>query len=208
MSTPLPPHPTINSRPGPVVLCIMDGVGIGPGGAGDAVALAATPNLDRWLRDAPNTALTASGTSVGLPTDGDMGNSEVGHNAMGAGRVVDQGAKLVENALADGEIWRTQTWRALVDVHTLHLIGLCSDGNVHSHLRHLLALIDRAAIEGVRSVKVHVLTDGRDVPARSAEGYIAELERTLGAHRDRGLDYRVASGGGRMQITMDRYEAD
>lgn len=195
-------------RRGPVVLCIMDGVGLGLGHDDDAVATAPTPNLDHWRATAPWCALDASGTAVGLPDDGDMGNSEVGHNALGAGRIFDQGAKLVENAIGDGSIWQSPVWESLVRTKTLHLLGLVSDGGVHSHIDHLFAIVDQAAKDGVDRLRVHVLTDGRDVPARSALDYIPQLEERLAAHRDAGRDYRIASGGGRMHITMDRYEAD
>ncbi|HMV69877.1 MAG TPA: 2,3-bisphosphoglycerate-independent phosphoglycerate mutase, partial [Myxococcota bacterium] len=154
--------------PGPVVLCILDGVGLGAGGPDDAVAAARTPTLDRWRVSCPFLALRAHGTAVGLPSDADMGNSEVGHNAMGAGRVFDQGASLVNRAITSGAMFDTALWRELVAAPTLHLLGLVSDGNVHSHVDHLLALVDRAARDGARRIRVHALTDGRDVAARSA----------------------------------------
>jgi 2,3-bisphosphoglycerate-independent phosphoglycerate mutase len=191
-----------------VVLCILDGVGLGRGDEDDAVATARTPNLDALMATCPWTRLRAHGTAVGLPSDEDMGNSEVGHNAMGAGRVFDQGARLVDAAIASGAIWDTPTWKALVQRKTLHLLGLLSDGNVHSHVDHLNALISRAAHDGVRRLRVHVLTDGRDVEARSALTYVDPLERRLAEHRAQGRDFRIATGGGRMRITMDRYEAD
>jgi len=194
--------------PGPVVLCILDGVGIGRGNDDDAVATAPTPNLDRWRADRPFASLAASGRAVGLPTDDDMGNSEVGHNALGAGRIFDQGAKLVDRALDSGDAFATELWTALCGARTLHLLGLVSDGNVHSHEKHLHALIARAASDGVRRLRVHALTDGRDVQGRSALRFIEPLERLLREHRDAGRDYAIASGGGRMHITMDRYEAD
>jgi len=192
----------------PIVLCILDGVGIGRGEEDDAWATTPTPNLDRWMAERPWTPLAAHGRAVGLPTDADMGNSEVGHNAIGAGRVFDQGAKLVENAIDDGSLFRTELWRELVSRPTLHLMGLVSDGNVHSHIDHLLAMIARACGDGVSRLRVHVLTDGRDVAARSALTWVEPLERLLAEHREAGRDYRIASGGGRMHITMDRYEAD
>ncbi len=208
MVEPLPPHPAFSKRAGPVVLCILDGVGLGAGGEDDAVATARTPNLDRLMATCPWMPLRAHGVSVGLPSDGDMGNSEVGHNAMGAGRVFDQGAKRVNHALASGEAFQTEVWQRLVACDTLHLLGLVSDGNVHSHIDHVHRLIERAAADGVARLRVHVLTDGRDVDARSALTWVEPLEARLAAHRDAGRDYRVASGGGRMRITMDRYEAD
>jgi 2,3-bisphosphoglycerate-independent phosphoglycerate mutase len=208
MVEPLRPHPVHRRRPGPVVLVVMDGVGLGAGGPDDAVATANTPHLDRLLATEPWCSLRAHGTAVGLPSDDDLGNSEVGHNALGAGRVFDQGAKLVNRAIASGEAWRSPAWRDLVATPTLHLLGLVSDGNVHSHVDHLVALVERAATDGVRRLRVHALTDGRDVAPRSALTWLAPLEDRLAAHRAAGRDYRVGSGGGRMHVTMDRYEAD
>ncbi len=199
----------MSARPlSPVVLCILDGVGLGDGGEDDAVRQAHTPWLDRLMATHPWRTLRAHGTAVGLPSDADMGNSEVGHNAMGAGRVFEQGASLVESALADGRIWRSELWHRLCGGHTLHLLGLVSDGNVHSHVDHLVALIEAAARDGVQRLRVHVLTDGRDVEPRSALTWVEPLEARLAEHRGAGRDYRIASGGGRMQLTMDRYEAD
>jgi 2,3-bisphosphoglycerate-independent phosphoglycerate mutase len=194
-------------RPGPIVLCIMDGVGYGSGGHDDAVARAHTPNLDQLLATCPNLRLNAHGTWVGLPSDADMGNSEVGHNAMGAGRVFDQGAKLVDRALT-GPAWTSEVWAKLIKGNTLHLLGLVSDGNVHSHIDHLNLLIERAAKDGVARLRLHILTDGRDVEPRSALTWVEPLEASFKAHRLSGRDYRIASGGGRMNITMDRYDAD
>ncbi len=193
----------------PVVLCILDGVGWGRRDDGDAWHLADTPILDGLLERAPWCLLAAHGTAVGLPSDGDMGNSEVGHNAMGAGRVFDQGAKLVDKAIASGAIWESPAWReiegALHAGGTLHLLGLLSDGNVHSHVRHLDALIARGIASGARRLCVHALTDGRDVAARSALRWVPELEARLAAAP---IPAGIATGGGRMHITMDRYEAD
>ncbi len=152
--------------------------------------------------------LRAHGTAVGLPSEEDIGNSEVGHNAMGAGRVFDQGAKLVNAAFASGVAFEGPVWRRLISGRTLHLLGLVSGGGVHSHTDHLARLIDEAAKAGVKRLRVHVLTDGRDVPARSALLWVKPLEEQLARHSAMGLDYRVGSGGGRMRITMDRYEAD
>jgi len=120
------------------MLVIMDGVGIGAGDAGDMVAKASTPTLD-WLKEnAVYTTLKAHGRAVGMPSDGDMGNSEVGHNAIGSGRVFDQGALLVKNAVASGDMFNGQQWQdltgSLSSDQTLHLMGLLSDGNVHSHI--------------------------------------------------------------------------
>ncbi len=191
----------------------MDGVGIGAGDEGDAVRLAHTPTLDWLTEHAAYGQLAAHGLAVGMPSDADMGNSEVGHNALGAGRVFDQGAKLVENAVRsgsvfDGEVWAAAVARVKSSGQPLHFMGLLSDGNVHSHIDHLFAMLERAASEGVRACRVHALLDGRDVPARSALDYVLPLEAKLRELSEGGRDYRVASGGGRMTITMDRYEAD
>lgn len=201
-------HPTIVRPTGPVVLCILDGVGLGAGGEDDAVATARTPHLDAMWSQRPHRALRAHGTAVGMPSDDDLGNSEVGHNAMGAGRIFDQGAKLVDLALRDGRAFDTPVWERMMGGETLHLMGLVSDGNVHSHVDHLKILVDRAAEDGCKRLRVHVLTDGRDVAARSALTWVEPLEKQLADHRGAGRDFAIASGGGRMHITMDRYEAD
>ncbi len=190
------PHP-------PVVLCILDGVGWGRRDDTDAVAMAKTPVLDGLWATEPHCLLRAHGTAVGLPSDADMGNSEVGHNAMGAGRVVQQGASLVDEAIATGRLFASAAWRRTMACDTVHFIGLLSDGNVHAHVSHLRALIDAAAREGKR-IRVHALTDGRDVSERSALRWVEPLEETLAALPDAA----IASGGGRMRMTMDRYEAD
>ncbi len=201
------------TRPGPLLLVVMDGVGLGRGDEADAVALARTPVLD-WLQlNCPTVKLKAHGTAVGLPSDDDMGNSEVGHNALGAGRVFDQGAKLVNQAIESGSLFEGDTWKDAIaecrEQGALHLIGLLSDGNVHSHQDHLHALIDRAAAEGVKRLFVHALLDGRDVPETSALEYVGRLETHLARYHDsEGRTYRIASGGGRMVTTMDRYQAD
>ena len=198
---------------GPVVFVVLDGVGVGCGDAFDAVHVARKPTLDRLRREGAWRTLRAHGTAVGLPSDADIGNSEVGHNILGAGRIFPQGASSVEAALADGSIW-SGAWRALVEPliggsGTLHFIGLLSDGNVHAHQQHLERMLERAAAEGVRRLRVHALLDGRDVPDRSAERYLQRLEEVLARLRTGGAcDARIASCGGRMVTTMDRYEAD
>ncbi len=201
------------NRRGPVVLVIMDGVGLGREDEGNAFFLARTPTLTQLMEQCPWTKLKAHGVAVGLPGDGDMGNSEVGHNAIGAGRIFDQGAKLVENAVEAGTIFDSEVWKEIVsrssgNDSSLHFIGLLSDGNVHSHIKHLFAMIDNAASQGIKNLKVHVLFDGRDVSETSAHLYLQDLENKLNEHRSAGLNYIVASGGGRMVTTMDRYEAD
>ncbi|WP_040492776.1 2,3-bisphosphoglycerate-independent phosphoglycerate mutase [Ilumatobacter nonamiensis] len=209
----LQPHPSFTGRPGPVLVVVADGVGVAPPGSSNAVTQARTPMLERLTSTELYTELAAHGPAVGLPTDDDMGNSEVGHNALGAGRIFAQGAKLVNKAIANGAIFESEVWVETVDrarTGTLHLIGLHSDGGVHSSLDHLDALIRNAAAEGVTSCAVHILHDGRDVDARSALTYIDRTEAVLADINAAapGRNYRIASGGGRMKITMDRYEAD
>jgi 2,3-bisphosphoglycerate-independent phosphoglycerate mutase len=200
-------------RKGPVLLLVLDGVGTGRPDEGNAIHLARTPVLDRLWADHPTTQLAAHGVAVGLPSDADMGNSEVGHNALGAGRVFDQGAKLVDKAIADGALYDGEVWKALVSrckdkASKLHFIGLLSDGNVHSHIDQLAAMLRRAADDGVKEVCIHPLLDGRDVGPQTSQVYIEQLESLLGELSVDGRDYRIASGGGRMLVTMDRYEAD
>ena len=197
----------------PIVLVIMDGVGKGDGGPGDAVKLAATPVLDHLMATCPMTYLKAHGTAVGLPTDDDMGNSEVGHNALGCGQVYSQGAKLVGESIENGTLFQSETWLSLTDNclkngKALHFLGLLSDGNVHSNISHLFALLRKARELGLPRVYCHILLDGRDVPATSALEYVDQLEAVLAELSDETHTYKIASGGGRMVITMDRYEAN
>jgi 2,3-bisphosphoglycerate-independent phosphoglycerate mutase len=196
-------------RDRPLVLVVMDGVGVGLGDAFDEVALANTPALDRLAAGAYRT-LRAHGTAVGLPSDADMGNSEVGHNILGAGRIFDQGAKRIDKAVASGAIWTSDAWRRIVQAGTaggtLHLIGLLSDGNVHSNISHLFEIMRQAVEEGISTIRIHALFDGRDVPDPSAERYIELTEAQFAEYP--GVDIRFASGGGRMVTTMDRYGAD
>jgi 2,3-bisphosphoglycerate-independent phosphoglycerate mutase len=199
--------------PGPVVTIVMDGVGYREPGEGNAVAAALTPTLDRLYAGSPHILLRAHGTAVGMPADEDMGNSEVGHNALGSGQVYAQGAALVNEAIATGALFEGAAWRAVAgnaarEGAALHLLGLFSDGNVHSHVDHLRALVRGAAAAGVRRVRVHVLLDGRDVGETSALDYLHPFESFLAEVRAGGCDACIASGGGRQFITMDRYEAD
>ena len=198
--------------PGPVLTAIMDGVGIGPQDDSNGVYLAYMPVLDTLLKAPVCTRLKAHGTAVGLPSDDDMGNSEVGHNAFGAGRVFSQGAKLVDEAIESGGIFKGRAWNEACERAgrggTLHFIGLVSDGNVHSHIDQLYALLERCAADGLKRVRVHGLLDGRDVGQKSALDYFEPLEKKLADLSTDGRDYRMASGGGRMVTTMDRYGAD
>ncbi len=215
MSYELKPLANFHGRKGPLLLIIMDGVGIGKQDDSDGVFLAKTPCLDELVKSKLYTQLKAHGTAVGMPSDDDMGNSEVGHNALGAGRVFDQGAKLAQKSIDSGAIYETQAWKDLVgrvkaDNKIFHFIGLLSDGNVHAHIDQLIAMLKHCAQEGVKRVRVHTLLDGRDVYEKSALTYIDKLEAVLkeinASHKY--YDYCIASGGGRMVVTMDRYNAD
>ena len=197
----------------PILLVVMDGIGFSKTGLGDAVTLANTPTLDWMLKNCPNTRLKAHGGAVGLPTDDDMGNSEVGHNAIGCGQIYSQGAKLVNESIESGKMYNSEAWKEVADNckannSTLHFIGLLSDGNVHSNISHLFNMLEQAKKEGVKKARVHILLDGRDVPATSGLIYVEQLEAKLSELNDGSFDGRIASGGGRMKVTMDRYEAD
>ncbi|MBW2544978.1 MAG: 2,3-bisphosphoglycerate-independent phosphoglycerate mutase, partial [Deltaproteobacteria bacterium] len=209
---------------GPLLLIILDGMGLyrgeKDGYPGNAIDIAAPRTLCRLMKNEKIvTRLRAHGTAVGMPSDRDQGNSEVGHNAMGAGRIFAQGAKLVEDAIESGSLFEGKTWKRIISNSLaaktpVHFIGLISDGNVHSNIAHLISMIGQCDREGVEEVYVHGLLDGRDVPPLSALRYFGELEDylwSLRAHaRETGRKrlYLIASGGGRMVTTMDRYEAD
>ena len=188
---------------GPVLTIVMDGVGLAPATEANAVSLAYTPTLDMLMSKYPTVKLKAHGTAVGLPGDDDMGNSEVGHNALGSGQVFAQGAKLVSQSIENGKMFASETWGKIVsnvkdNGSTLHFIGLFSDGNVHSHIDHLKAMIAQAKTEGVYSVRIHILIDGRDVGETSALDYILPFEAYLDELRSDSFDIKIASGGGRM----------
>jgi 2,3-bisphosphoglycerate-independent phosphoglycerate mutase len=198
---------------GPLVVIIMDGVGLSDHREGNAVALANKPNLDLLMAHYPNTAIKAHGEAVGLPSDDDMGNSEVGHNALGSGQIYNQGAKLVNAAIRTGSLFKDETWKLLIrncvkNNSTLHFLGLFSDGNVHSHIAHLKAMLINAKKADIKRARLHILLDGRDVGETSALEYVEPFEAFLDEIRDASFDVKIASGGGRMTITMDRYEAD
>ena len=197
---------------GPVLTIVMDGVGLTAEGETNAVSRAYMPNLKRIMASYPTVKLKAHGTAVGLPSDDDMGNSEVGHNALGSGQVFAQGAKLVSQSIESGKMFASSAWKEIVanvqDSGTLHFLGLFSDGNVHSHIDHLKAMLIRAKEDGVSCVRVHILLDGRDVGETSALEYVEPFEAFIASLRDDSFDIKIASGGGRMQITMDRYEAN
>ena len=194
-----------------IALVIMDGVGISDNKEGNAFLNANTPNLDYLMNNALYRTIHAHGTYVGLPSDDDMGNSEVGHNAMGCGQIYAQGSKLVNDAIESGSLFEGNTWKEAVNYcknSKLHFIGLLSDGGVHSHINHLLKMIERAKIDGIKDVCIHILLDGRDVPKTSALEYVEILENKIKELNDNNFYARIVSGGGRMNITMDRYEAD
>lgn len=213
MVKPLEKNPNWHGRRGPVVLVIMDGVGYGSYTEGDAVRASDMRHFKALEAKCPSTKLKAHGTAVGLPSDEDMGNSEVGHNAIGCGRVFAQGARLVNQSIESGTMFEGAVWKELIGnvkthASTLHFLGLFSDGNVHSHIAHLKAMLERARQEGVEKARIHVLLDGRDVGSQSALDYVLPFEQFLAKLRETGADYRIASGGGRQYITMDRYNAN
>jgi 2,3-bisphosphoglycerate-independent phosphoglycerate mutase len=182
----------------PVVLIVLDGFGTNPSKANNAVVLAETPNLDRLFASNAHTVLQASARAVGLP-DGQMGNSEVGHMTLGSGCIVRQDLVLIDDAIADRSFFENRVLlaaarRALERERPLHLMGLVSDGGVHSHVRHLTALIKLAKYQGVRPV-VHMITDGRDTAPRSALSFLAALDEAL------------AAAGGRIATVSGRYYA-
>lgn len=194
-----------------VVLVVMDGIGVSNKKEGNAFLNANTPNLDYLMNNYPNTIIHAHGKYVGLPSDEDMGNSEVGHNALGCGQIYSQGAKLVDESIKNKSLFEGETWKKLVlnaKNHVMHFIGLLSDGNVHSNIYHLFSLIEEAKASGVHEVRIHVLLDGRDVEEKSSPKYIKMLEDKLNELNDENFNACIASGGGRMRITMDRYEAN
>ncbi|MBQ8780546.1 MAG: 2,3-bisphosphoglycerate-independent phosphoglycerate mutase [Oscillospiraceae bacterium] len=197
----------------PVLLVVMDGIGFSKTGLGDAVTEAYTPTLDWLMANCPMTKLKAHGDAVGLPTDDDMGNSEVGHNALGCGQIYSQGAKLVNESIESGKMYDSPAWQELAENaksknSTMHFIGLLSDGNVHSNISHLINMVKRAKADGISKVRVHALLDGRDVPPLTGGQFIKQLEDVFAELNDATFDARIASGGGRMKITMDRYQAD
>lgn len=202
---------------GPVLVCVMDGIGLGRPDEYNALHVANAPTLKALVnpQNPRFRPIFAHGTAVGLPSDDDMGNSEVGHNALGAGRVILQGASLVDESIARGSMWSSPGWNHLKSAWptngALHLVGLLSNGGVHSRTDQLYAIIKRAAEDGCRRIYVHPLWDGRDVPEGTSAQFARELEEQLAAVRtstEGKTDARIASGGGRMFVTMDRYNAD
>ncbi|MBR3180566.1 2,3-bisphosphoglycerate-independent phosphoglycerate mutase [Candidatus Saccharibacteria bacterium] len=197
---------------GPIVLAILDGVGLAPNGPGNALSLARTEFIDHALKNYLNIPLEASGEAVGI-LKGDMGNSEVGHNALGSGQIIKQGIAQVEEYFATGKIFESEAWKKLIEnvvknTTTLHFSGIFSDGNVHSSISHLEKMISEADKEGVRRIRIHLVIDGRDVPPQSEPKYINRLESFLAPFNKKGRDYKIASGAGRMVAVADRYESN
>ncbi|XP_023544507.1 2,3-bisphosphoglycerate-independent phosphoglycerate mutase-like [Cucurbita pepo subsp. pepo] len=208
----LPDHPKL-PKDKTVALIVLDGWGEANPDLYNCIHVAETPTMDSLKKGAPEhwRLLRAHGKAVGLPTEDDMGNSEVGHNALGAGRIFAQGAKLVDLALASGKIYEGEGFKYIKEsfaTGTLHLIGLLSDGGVHSRLDQLQLLLKGASENGAKRIRVHILTDGRDVLDGSSVGFVETLENDLAKLRENGVDAQIASGGGRMYVTMDRYEND
>lgn len=191
-------------------MVVMDGVGLSDKTEGNAFKNANTPNLDKLIAN-NSIAIHAHGTYVGLPSDEDMGNSEVGHNAIGCGQIYSQGSKLVNDAIESGKLFEGEVWKESINYskyNKLHFIGLLSDGGVHSHIKHLFKMLEQSKRDGSKDVCIHILLDGRDVPATSALTYVDMLENKIKELNDDNFNARIVSGGGRMNITMDRYEAD
>ncbi|CAO2813438.1 unnamed protein product [Amaranthus hypochondriacus] len=196
-----------------LAMIVLDGWGEANPDKYNCIHVAETPVMDSLKQGAPEKwrLIRAHGTAVGLPSEDDMGNSEVGHNALGAGRIFAQGAKLVDLALASGKIFEGEGFNYIKEsfgTGTLHLIGLLSDGGVHSRLDQLQLLLKGASEHGAKKIRVHILTDGRDVLDGSSVGFVETLEKDLELLRSKGVDAQIASGGGRMYVTMDRYEND
>ena len=215
---------------GPIVLAILDGVGLAPDSPGNAVSKARTSFLGKAARECPHVALEASGEAVGL-LPGQMGNSEVGHNTIGAGQVIKQGIAKIEEAFQTGEVFESEAWKGVITrilqenariaavdnsselwynekitPATLHFAGIFSDGGVHSHISHLEQMIEEAYKEGIRRMRVHAIFDGRDVPPQSEPKFIRRFEAFVSRFSD--ADIKIASGGGRMVTVADRYEND
>jgi len=189
--------------PKPLALFILDGYGLSDKKEGNAVKVADTPYLDSLFKEYPHNELQASGEAVGLP-QGQMGNSEVGHLNLGAGRIVDQDYTRLNKVKEEGLFEKNEILQkaiASVKKHdsALHLLGLLSDGGVHSHIRHLFGLLEMAKDAGLKDVYVHAIMDGRDTPPKSGKKYIRQLESRM---KELGIG-KIATVSGR-HFTMDR----
>ena len=187
----------------PVILCIMDGYGLAPASSGNAISQAKKPHLDAIFKEYPYTAINASGEAVGLP-DGQMGNSEVGHLNIGAGRIVYQSLTLINKAVKDGTFFKNEKYldamnHAKKHHSHLHIFGLMSDGGVHSHVNHICAIIKMAKQQGLDDVFVHAFMDGRDVDPQSGVKYLDMVQKTMD---EEGIGH-IASISGRYWA-MDR----
>lgn len=194
-----------SKRPKPICLIILDGFGIASPGKGNAIYLARTPHFDQYLASYPHTTLGASGEDVGLPP-GQMGNSEVGHLNIGAGRIVYQELTRISKAISNGSFFSNPVLLEALEKakrknSSLHLMGLLSDGGVHSHNTHLYALLKLAAQRGFSKILIHIFLDGRDVPPQSALGYIQELEEKI---REIGVGQIVTVSGRYYAMDRDR----
>ncbi|MDX8388796.1 MAG: 2,3-bisphosphoglycerate-independent phosphoglycerate mutase [Ghiorsea sp.] len=191
------------------LLIVMDGWGIGSGGKDDAISLANTPNFDRLRNTCAYTELNTHGGHVGLPSMKDMGGSEVGHLTMGAGKILDQGPTRINKALDDGSFYESEALKQIIACgkqgNALHLLGLLSDGNIHSHIDHFKAVIHYADKQGVQQLYIHASLDGRDVGIQSAQDYVLQIEEIFNQiNVKENRDYAFASAGGREQSVMDR----
>lgn len=197
-----------------VINIILDGVAISPYPVGDAFKAARKPIFDRIYQKYLHRQLFAHGTYVGLPSNDEMGNSEVGHNAIGSGKIYPQGAKLVNQSLENKSLFTSKLWKRLINEvkknnSHLHFLGLLSDGYVHSHINHLKALSEQAAKEEIKTIRLHAILDGRDTPPDSSIKYINEIEDFFKKiNQQYKCDAAIATVGGRMLVFMDRYEAD
>ncbi|KAK6256529.1 hypothetical protein SCA6_017834 [Theobroma cacao] len=192
-----------------IALVVLDGWGENKPDQYNCIHVADTPTMDSLKQGAPEKwrLIRAHGTAVGLPTEDDMGNSEVGHNALGAGRISAQGSDALILFQENCALWRRIKYISECFKNgTLHLIGLLSDGGVHSRLDQLQLLLKGASEHGAKKIRVHILTDERDVLDGSSVGFVETLENDLAKLREKGIDAQIASGGGRMYVTMDRYE--
>lgn len=197
------------SADSPVLLIIMDGWGMGSGQEEDAISLASTPVFDRLWKGYAHTQLVTHGQYVGLPAKKDLGGSEVGHLTMGAGKILNQGPTRINMAIKDGSFYQSDALNQVVaqcqQGGTLHLLGLLSDGNIHSHIDHFIALINHAYESGIQTLRIHALLDGRDVGIQSAGKYVARIHEAFAyVNAQEGFDYAFASAGGRERVIMDR----
>lgn len=191
------------------LLMIMDGWGVGSGGNDDAIAMANTPNFDRLKASCAYTEINTHGGYVGLPSMKDMGGSEVGHLTMGAGKILDQGPTRIKKAIEDGSFYESDALAKVMQCAeqggAIHLLGLLSDGNIHSHIDHFIAIIRYAHAQGVEKLYIHASLDGRDVGIQSAQDYVLQIEHVFQSINAEGnRDYAFASASGREHAIMDR----